>query len=126
VAPVSQCNGPAWSCCDPLPRYASECDTTFPIPRSSFVLTRCCSALRSQERTAKGSFEREIGARDVPVPAPQRKGDPVVVERDEHPRETSLKRWHGCGRFSLGESPRETPRVSTTEGLPCWLHLIEQ
>lgn len=43
-------------------------------------------ALRSQQRTesamAAGRFDDEI----VPVTIPQRKGDPVVVARDEHPR----------------------------------------
>jgi acetyl-CoA C-acetyltransferase len=48
-------------------------------------------ALRSQQRAIaaqkSGFFEAEI----VPVTIPQRKGDPVVVSRDEHPRETSME-----------------------------------
>ncbi len=48
-------------------------------------------ALRSQQRAAQaqrsGFFAEEI----VPVAIPQRKGDPVVVDRDEHPRETTLE-----------------------------------
>ncbi|HEY0877069.1 MAG TPA: 3-oxoadipyl-CoA thiolase [Zeimonas sp.] len=48
-------------------------------------------ALRSQQRAAEaqrnGFFAEEI----VPVTIPQRKGDPVIVERDEHPRETTLE-----------------------------------
>jgi 3-oxoadipyl-CoA thiolase len=47
-------------------------------------------ALRSQQRAAKahadGYFDGEITP--VPVPVPQRKGEPVLVSRDEHPRET--------------------------------------
>jgi 3-oxoadipyl-CoA thiolase len=47
-------------------------------------------AQRSQERTAKaqgiGRFATEI----VAVSIPQRKGDPIVVDNDEHPRLTSL------------------------------------
>jgi acetyl-CoA acetyltransferase family protein len=45
-------------------------------------------ALRSQQRAAKAQayFEEEI----TPVPVPQRKGDPVHVSQDEHPRETDL------------------------------------
>ena len=43
-------------------------------------------ALNSQQRTAaaqaRGFFENEI----VPVVIPQRKGEPVVVDKDEHPR----------------------------------------
>jgi 3-oxoadipyl-CoA thiolase len=45
-------------------------------------------ALRSQQRAAKAQeyFEEEI----TPVPVPQRKGDPVYVSQDEHPRGTDL------------------------------------
>jgi acetyl-CoA C-acetyltransferase len=35
-----------------------------------------------------GRFTEEI----VPVPIPQRKGDPVLFDTDEHPRETSLEK----------------------------------
>lgn len=49
-------------------------------------------ALRSQEKAAaaqkNGRFAQEI----VSVTIPQRKGDPVIVEKDEHPRETSLEK----------------------------------
>ncbi|HEY3784954.1 MAG TPA: 3-oxoadipyl-CoA thiolase [Steroidobacteraceae bacterium] len=49
-------------------------------------------AWRSQQRAAaaqaRGFFESEL----VPVPIPQRKGSPLVVGRDEHPRpETTLE-----------------------------------
>jgi acetyl-CoA C-acetyltransferase len=48
-------------------------------------------ALASQQKTARaqrdGLFDDEI----VPVAIPQKKGDPIVFARDEHPRETSLE-----------------------------------
>jgi acetyl-CoA acyltransferase len=48
-------------------------------------------ALRSQQRVAaayaRGFFQSEL----IPVPIPQRKGAPVVVSRDEHPRETTIE-----------------------------------
>ncbi len=49
-------------------------------------------AIRSQQRTAaayaRGFFESEL----IPVEIPQRKGKPLVVARDEHPRpETTLE-----------------------------------
>jgi acetyl-CoA C-acetyltransferase len=40
------------------------------------------SQRRAAEAVASGVFDAEI----VPVPVPQRKGDPVVVARDEYPR----------------------------------------
>ncbi len=48
-------------------------------------------ALRSQEKTAAAQANGRLAAEIVPVTIPQRKGDPVVVERDEHPRVTSLE-----------------------------------
>jgi 3-oxoadipyl-CoA thiolase len=52
-------------------------------------------ALRSQERAAKavaaGRLAREIAPVPVPADKGQRRGEPVLVERDEHPRETSLE-----------------------------------
>ncbi|MEX2291117.1 MAG: 3-oxoadipyl-CoA thiolase [Mycobacteriales bacterium] len=48
-------------------------------------------ALRSQQRTAGAVAAGRLAREIVPVPVPQRKGDPVLVERDEHPRETSLE-----------------------------------
>lgn len=48
-------------------------------------------ALASQEKAARaqenGTLEQEI----CPVTIPQRKGDPVIVVKDEHPRATSLE-----------------------------------
>jgi 3-oxoadipyl-CoA thiolase len=50
-------------------------------------------ALESQRR-AQAAWERAAFAAElVPVSVPQRRGDPVVVERDEHPRpETTLEK----------------------------------
>ncbi|MEP0509754.1 MAG: acetyl-CoA C-acyltransferase, partial [Aurantimonas coralicida] len=48
-------------------------------------------AVRSQNKAAaaqdNGRFAKEI----VPVTIPQRKGDPAVVDRDEHPRATTIE-----------------------------------
>ncbi|SIS95595.1 acetyl-CoA acyltransferase [Gemmobacter megaterium] len=48
-------------------------------------------ALRSQDKAsaaqANGRLDREI----TPVEIPQRKGDPLVVARDEHPRATTIE-----------------------------------
>ena len=46
-------------------------------------------ALRSQEKAAAAIADGRMAAEIVPVDVPQRKGDPVRVERDEHPRATS-------------------------------------
>jgi 3-oxoadipyl-CoA thiolase len=48
-------------------------------------------ALRSQEKAAKAQANGRLAAEIVAVPIPQRKGDPIVVDRDEHPRQTTLE-----------------------------------
>ena len=48
-------------------------------------------ALASQQKTAAAQASGRLAAGIVPVTIPQRKGDPIVFTRDEHPRETSLE-----------------------------------
>jgi len=48
-------------------------------------------ALRSQERAAAARKNGRLAKEIVAVTIPQRKGQPIVVDRDEHPRETSLE-----------------------------------
>ena len=46
-------------------------------------------AVRSQDRAAKAATNGRLAREIAAVSVPQRKGEPVVVSRDEHPRETS-------------------------------------
>ena len=48
-------------------------------------------AQRSQEKTAAAQANGRLGAEIVTVTIPQRKGDAIVVDTDEHPRLTSLE-----------------------------------
>ena len=48
-------------------------------------------ALRSQERAAQAQKDGRLAQEIVPVPVPQRRGDQVVVDTDEHPRVTSMQ-----------------------------------
>jgi 3-oxoadipyl-CoA thiolase len=48
-------------------------------------------ALRSQERAAAAQANGRLAAEIVPVEIPQRKGEPLVVDKDEHPRATSME-----------------------------------
>jgi acetyl-CoA acetyltransferase family protein len=48
-------------------------------------------ALRSQDRAAAAQANGRLAAEIVPVKIPQRKGDALIVERDEHPRATSME-----------------------------------
>ncbi|WP_434615672.1 3-oxoadipyl-CoA thiolase [Azospirillum sp. B2RO_4] len=72
---------------DSMPETAENVATDFGIDR----LSQDRMALASQEKAlaaqATGVFDAEI----VPVPVRQKKGDPILVTRDEHPRATSLE-----------------------------------
>lgn len=46
-------------------------------------------ALRSQQKAAEGITSGRLADEIVPVTVPQRRGDPVVVDTDEHPRADS-------------------------------------
>ncbi len=47
-------------------------------------------ALWSQQKTARARDRGFFRGEMMPVPVPQRRGDPVAVDVDEHPRETTL------------------------------------
>jgi 3-oxoadipyl-CoA thiolase len=49
-------------------------------------------ALWSQSKAAAAQANGRLAKEITPVTIPQRKGDPVIVDKDEHPRETSLEK----------------------------------
>jgi 3-oxoadipyl-CoA thiolase len=59
-----------------------------------FAITRAdqdAFALRSQAKAAAAQANGRLAREIVPVAIPQRKGDPILVERDEHPRATTIE-----------------------------------
>ena len=48
-------------------------------------------ALWSQEKAAAAQKDGRLAGEITPVSVPQRKSDPLLVDRDEHPRDTSLE-----------------------------------
>jgi 3-oxoadipyl-CoA thiolase len=52
-------------------------------------------AFESQRRAAAAQANGRLAAEIVPVTIPQRKGAPLIVDRDEHPRETSMAQLAG-------------------------------
>ena len=70
-----------------MPQTAENVATQFNINRAD----QDQFALSSQQRTAaaqaRGFFDKEI----IPVTIPQRKGEPVVITQDEHPRATTIE-----------------------------------
>lgn len=73
---------------DSMPETAENVAADYDISRAD----QDAFALRSQQRAlaaiANGRLAREI----TPVTIPQRKGDPVIVDTDEHPRDTTLEK----------------------------------
>jgi 3-oxoadipyl-CoA thiolase len=72
---------------DTMPSTAENVAQDFQVSRAD----QDAFALRSQEKTARAQANGRLAAEIVSVQIPQRKGDPVVVDRDEHPRETTLE-----------------------------------
>jgi acetyl-CoA acetyltransferase family protein len=72
---------------DTMPSTGENVAQEFQISRAD----QDAFALRSQEKAAKAQANGRLAAEIVPVSIPQRKGDPVVVDRDEHPRATTLE-----------------------------------
>ena len=71
---------------DSMPETAENVATDYRIEREAQDRMALASQLRAVAAIRAGHLAREI----CPVVIPQKKGDPIVVDRDEHPRETSL------------------------------------
>ena len=72
---------------DSMPETAENVATDFRIEREAQDRMALASQLKAVAAQKSGFFDAEI----TPVTIAQKKGDPIVVERDEHPRETSLE-----------------------------------
>ncbi len=71
-----------------MPETAENVAEEFAIARED----QDAFALRSQERAAAAIASGRLGEEITPVTIPRRRGDPVIVAQDEHPRETSRER----------------------------------
>jgi 3-oxoadipyl-CoA thiolase len=71
---------------DSMPETAENVATDFHIGREDQDRMALASQLKAVAAQKAGFFDAEI----TPVTIAQRKGDPIVVSRDEHPRETSM------------------------------------
>jgi 3-oxoadipyl-CoA thiolase len=72
---------------DTMPSTAENVAQDFQIAREDQDLFAVRSQAKAAAAQASGRFDAEI----VAVEIPQRKGDPIMVDRDEHPRETSVE-----------------------------------
>ena len=60
-------------------------------------------AARSQEKTAAAQADGRLAEETVPVTIPQRRGDPIVIELDEHPRAGTTAEKLGTLRAAFRE-----------------------
>jgi len=72
---------------DTMPSTAENVALEFQISRDD----QDAFAVRSQDKAANAQSNGRLAAEIAPVTIPQRKGDPIIVDRDEHPRKTSVE-----------------------------------
>ena len=70
-----------------MPETAENVAADFNISRAD----QDAFALRSQERTAIAQASGRLAEEITPVLVPRRKQEPLVVDKDEHPRQTTLE-----------------------------------
>ena len=70
-----------------MPQTAENVATQFNINRADLDQFALSSQQRTAAAQARGFFDKEI----IPVTIPQRKGEPVVITQDEHPRATTIE-----------------------------------
>jgi acetyl-CoA acyltransferase len=72
---------------DAMPETAENVATDYKISRNSQDRMALASQLKAIEAQKSGFFADEI----TPVIIPQKKGEALIVDQDEHPRETSME-----------------------------------
>jgi 3-oxoadipyl-CoA thiolase len=72
---------------DAMPETAENVAAEYQISREDQDRMALASQLKAVAAQKAGFFDAEI----TPVTIPQKKGEPVIVSKDEHPRETSLE-----------------------------------
>jgi len=72
---------------DSMPETGENVAEEFSVSRAD----QDAFAVRSQAKAAAAQDNGRLAREITPVGIPQRKGDPVVVSRDEHPRVTSIE-----------------------------------
>ena len=72
---------------DSMPETAENVATEFKIEREAQDRMALASQLKAVAAQKAGFFDAEI----TPVSIAQKKGDPLLITKDEHPRETSLE-----------------------------------
>jgi 3-oxoadipyl-CoA thiolase len=103
---------------DSMPETAENVAEEFQVSRED----QDKFALRSQQRAAKARASGRFSRESVAVTIPQRRGDPIVVEHDEHPRETTLEKLAALkAPFRDGGSVTAGNASGVNDGAACLL-----
>src|ERR1700733_8751743 len=70
-----------------MPETAENVATDYKVSRED----QDAFAVRSQQKASRAQKDGSLAQEIVPVSIAQKKGDPVLVSQDEHPRETSME-----------------------------------
>ncbi|WP_066798487.1 3-oxoadipyl-CoA thiolase [Sphingomonas soli] len=95
---------------DSMPETAENVAQDFQISRED----QDRFAVESQRRAAAAQANGRLAAEIVPVSVAQRKGDPILVERDEHPRATDMA---ALGRLKPIVRPDGTVTAGNASGV---------
>jgi 3-oxoadipyl-CoA thiolase len=72
---------------DSMPETAENVATDYKVSRED----QDAFAVRSQQKASRAQKDGTLAQEIVPVSIAQKKGDPMLVAQDEHPRETSME-----------------------------------
>jgi acetyl-CoA C-acetyltransferase len=95
---------------DSMPETAENVADDHGIDRADQDAMALRSQLKAVEAQKRGFFDAEI----TPVTVPQKKGDAIVVAKDEHPRETSLE---ALGKLKPIVRPNGTVTAGNASGV---------
>jgi acetyl-CoA C-acetyltransferase len=105
-----------------MPETAENVAAEFSIERDA----QDRMALRSQQNAARAQHDGFFAAEIAPVFVTQRKGDPIVVETDEHPRETTLERLAGLRPIVSSDGSVTAGNASGVNDGACALLLADE
>ena len=78
---------------DSMPETAENVAEEFKVSRED----QDSFALRSQARASRAQKNGRLAREITPVSIPQKKGEPIIIDHDEHPRETTLEKLAALG-----------------------------
>src|SRR3954465_11587175 len=102
---------------DTMPSTAENVAQEFQVTRED----QDAFAVRSQEKASAAQENGRLAAEIVAVTIPQRKGDPIIVDRDEHPRKTNVEALAKLRPIVRGDGTVTAGNASAVKGGPAAL-----